>query len=525
MKKIFTISIAAILLCLFTNINAQQVATEWVINNFPGFPVGVMIGLDNNDNVFAAGHSGDFANIITTKYDTDGNLVWEKFFSVQDIGAAATWLSVDPFGNVIVTGYLRTFSSNPVEVGLLTLKYDNNGNLLWSKLISGTWAFAVRSIVDPSGNIYVTGRAWQYTATYDFVTVKYAPDGTELWFDTFDQNGGFHTPTSMDLDQSNNLFITGGGLSGGLITVMYNSDGERQWVKEESGSAGHSIRVDDNGGIFVTGSFYDVNTGTGDDMMLLKYDISGNLVWQKFYDFGNYEYGKLINIDSQSNIFITGRGAEPGGFFQGWLTAKFDSSGNLLWNNRFKANQSWEEYPYFALIGPEDEIYVTGNVGVSSGGTTYHGLETVRYNSDGSSPWVAEVNQYAGIGKGLALGSDLSLYAVGMFYFSVIKYSQSNPTGVEEISSGIPENFKLEQNYPNPFNPATTISFSIPSSAFTSLKVYDTIGNEIATLVNEEETAGQYEVEFNASHLASGVYFYRIQVGAFSQVKKMILSK
>ena len=84
------------------------------------------------------------------------------------------------------------------------------------------------------------------------------------------------------------------------------------------------------------------------------------------------------------------------------------------------------------MIGPQDEIYVTGNVGVVSGGTTYHGLETVRYNSDGSNPWVAEVNQYAGIGKGLALGTDLSLYAVGMFYYSVIKYSQSIPTGTEQ---------------------------------------------------------------------------------------------
>ena len=165
--------------------------------------------------------------------------------------------------------------------------------------------------------------------------------------------------------------------------------------------------------------------------------ISGNLVWQKFYDFGNYEYGKLINIDSQSNILITGQGAVPGGFFVGWLTTKLDSSGNILWYNRFKLNQSWEEYPYFALTGPEDELYVTGNVGVSSGGTTYHGLETVRYNSDGSNPWIAEVNQYAGIGKGLALGSDLSLYAAGMFYYSVIKYSRSSSMITFQLTASV----------------------------------------------------------------------------------------
>ena len=204
--------------------------------------------------------------------------------------------------------------------------------------------------------------------------------------------------------------------------------------------------------------------------------------------------------------------------------AKFDPSGNLIWYNRFKLNPGWKEYPYFALTGPEEEICITGNVGVVSGGTTYHGLETVRYNSDGSNPWVAEVNQYAGIGKGLALGDDMSLYAVGMFYYSVIKYSQSTPTGVEQISE-IPETFVLEQNYPNPFNLSTTISFSIPAAGFTSLKVYDVLGNEVATLVKEEKPAGNYEIHFRASSLSSGTYFYKIQAGSFSQSKKMILIK
>ncbi len=522
MKKL--LNTLFIVISVYSISNAQQVTTDWVINNFTGFPVGVMIGLDNNENVFVTGQAGDHSKIITTKYDTDGNVVWEKFYSIPNLGVVATWLSVDSSGNIIVTGYPRTFSSNPVEVGLLTLKYDNNGNLLWDKLISGTWAFAVRSIVDPSGNIYVTGRAWQYTATHDFVTIKYAPNGTELWFDTFDQNGGFHTPTSMELDQYGNLFITGGGLSGGLITVMYNSSGLRQWVKEETGTAGQGIRVDGNGGVFITGSYYDVNTGTNNDIRLIKYDYSGNLLWQKFYDFGNAEYGRLVNIDSQSNIIVTGYGALPGEFYVGWLIAKFDHAGNLLWYNRVKENQLWEEFPYFALIGPQDEIYITGNLGVNSGGTTYHGLETVRYNSDGSNPWIAEVNQYAGVGKGLAFGTDLSLYAVGQFYYSVIKYSQSFPTAIEQFNE-IPEKFNLVQNYPNPFNPTTTISFSLPSSTFTSLKVYDILGNEVANLVNEEKPAGNYEERFDASSLTSGTYFYKLQAGSFIETKKMILLK
>ena len=83
----------------------------------------------------------------------------------------------------------------------------------------------------------------------------------------------------------------------------------------------------------------------------------------------------------------------------------------------------------------------------------------------------------------------------------------------------------LNQNYPNPFNPTTTISFSIPSSAFTSLKVYDILGNEVATLVNEEKPAGEYDITFDASALTSGVYLYRLNVGNISEMKKMILMK
>jgi hypothetical protein len=98
------------------------------------------------------------------------------------------------------------------------------------------------------------------------------------------------------------------------------------------------------------------------------------------------------------------------------------------------------------------------------------------------------------------------------------------PTTLENNSSN-PKDFSLLQNYPNPFNPATTISFSIPSSAFTSLKVYDILGNEVATLVNGRKYAGEYMIEFNASQLPSGVYLYRLSAGSFSLTRKMILLK
>jgi choice-of-anchor B domain-containing protein len=88
-----------------------------------------------------------------------------------------------------------------------------------------------------------------------------------------------------------------------------------------------------------------------------------------------------------------------------------------------------------------------------------------------------------------------------------------------------PRSFSLEQNYPNPFNPSTTIKYSIPTSEFVTFKVYDVLGNEVATLIDEYKPAGSYEIEFDGNGLSSGIYFYKLQAGSFTETKKMILMK
>lgn len=98
-------------------------------------------------------------------------------------------------------------------------------------------------------------------------------------------------------------------------------------------------------------------------------------------------------------------------------------------------------------------------------------------------------------------------------------------TGVNNKKINTPINFKLSQNYPNPFNPTTVISYQFPVAGYVSLKVYDILGREVATLVNQRQNPGQHQVTFNASNLASGTYFYRLRTGDFVQVKKMLLLK
>jgi hypothetical protein len=103
-------------------------------------------------------------------------------------------------------------------------------------------------------------------------------------------------------------------------------------------------------------------------------------------------------------------------------------------------------------------------------------------------------------------------------------FTLDNFTSVEDyFGDGIPTEYNLIQNFPNPFNPATIIKYQIPELGLVTLKVYDALGSEIATLVNEEKPIGNYTVEFDATELSSGIYFYRIQAGSFVQTKKMVL--
>jgi Secretion system C-terminal sorting domain len=110
---------------------------------------------------------------------------------------------------------------------------------------------------------------------------------------------------------------------------------------------------------------------------------------------------------------------------------------------------------------------------------------------------------------------------IGFWYV----YKQSTITDVEKEDETIPTVFKLEQNYPNPFNPSTIIKFAVPERSNVLLKVYDILGGEVITLVNEEMDSGWYKREFNASGYSTGVYIYRMQAGSYTSTKKMILIK
>ncbi len=156
-----------------------------------------------------------------------------------------------------------------------------------------------------------------------------------------------------------------------------------------------------------------------------------------------------------------------------------------------------------------------------------NGYGIIQHTTDGGASWTTQ---------GTPLVDPQGYNAIFSIYFvdaqngwltadygKICHYTET--TGVENNNNNLPNDFSLMQNYPNPFNPSTKISYQLPVGSNVTLKVYDMLGNEVETLVNEEKTIGSYEVNFDASKLSSGVYFYRLTAGSFIETKKLILIK
>ncbi len=185
--------------------------------------------------------------------------------------------------------------------------------------------------------------------------------------------------------------------------------------------------------------------------------------------------------------------------------------------------------------GVEDEYYVS--YASYKPGMFIDSIMSIKSNNSTTSYWDQKVrmdgvypptNIYSSVGITNTPDERVTVWSslIGSSNFNLIgSFWPHLPSAVEDESEDALNSYQLFQNYPNPFNPFTRIQYQVPSVSHISLKVYDVLGNEVTALVNEEKSAGVYEVEFDASQLSSGIYFYKLRAGNFIQTKKMILLK
>jgi hypothetical protein len=161
----------------------------------------------------------------------------------------------------------------------------------------------------------------------------------------------------------------------------------------------------------------------------------------------------------------------------------------------------------------------------SNTGWTVGGAGTILKTTNNGVTWII---QKSGVQSELysVFFLDSNIGWIAGFNGVIFKTTNGGVTFIEdEYHSSQPNSFYLSQNFPNPFNPSTSLQYAIGRRQFITLKDFDLLGREVATLINEEKPAGEYEVEFDGSALTSGIYFYQLKAGQYSETKKMILLK
>jgi photosystem II stability/assembly factor-like uncharacterized protein len=163
---------------------------------------------------------------------------------------------------------------------------------------------------------------------------------------------------------------------------------------------------------------------------------------------------------------------------------------------------------------------------ISNGNFFISTYSSVLLSTNNGTTWTTVNTGFPGNISGISLAINETNLFAGTYGTGVWRRPLSEMiTDVRNYKNNLPISFSLQQNYPNPFNPTTTINYSFPNSGLVIIKIYDVLGREVKTLINENKPAGNYSVQFNASKLVSGVYFYRMQAGEFVQTKKLLLLK
>ncbi|MDI6766387.1 MAG: T9SS type A sorting domain-containing protein [Bacteroidota bacterium] len=455
---------------------------------------------------------GTGKDFLLVRYNTNGTLDNSfGFFGKAWAGLSGTnefWsMAIQQDEKIVTGGYmidgnfdcywqLIRFKTN----GSIDSTFGTNGIVITNLSPVGyLWNQGYSIAIQSDGKIIMSGAVGNLPYS-DFGLARYNPDGS---LDTTFGTGGKVTTDFGEYDFANCVIINsgniivGGDSFGNWALARYNPDGSLDNTFGTGGKVTYnfdstnSARIwslaAQNDGKIVAGGYS--NNVSGFDLIRFGQDgsidstfgvngiVSTSFLWISTL--------KSLQIQPDGKIIAAGSTIHPATFKGDFAMARYNTNGTLD--------------PYFGSLGKV---------------ITDFGTQT---DDIGYSAALANGKIY------VAGSSDLA----GTVDFALACYI-GQITNIDDYYNTPVNNFELKQNYPNPFNPSTKIKYQIPSIGVRDrvsvlLKVYDVLGNEIATLVNEYKAAGSYEVDFNASALASGVYFYRMQSGIYNETKKLIL--
>lgn len=562
-------------LLLSSSIHAQD--SMWT-KTFGGTNIDVAYAVEetNDEGYIIAGYTRSFGttsgrNLWIFKTDKSGNLIWNKTFGGNsDDEGAAVKQTLD--GGFIAAGYTSSFGAGAKDV--FVVKTDSLGNELWSRFFGGTSdeeAYALEVL--PDGGFIIGCATSSATAgSRDGWLIRLNSSGNSLWDKKI---GGLSTDGIRDLKlTSDNSFIItgwtasdGAGALGKAWLVKIDSLGNIIFNKSFGGTdadRGLSVQQTSDGGYIFTG--YTASSGAGnDDLFLVKTDGSGNQTWAKTFGGTGRDYGNVVKQTADGGYLIAGYTLSFGAGGDDLWIVKTDSTGTQLWTKIYGGTAS--DVAYSMDLTTDGGYVIVGHT-LSSGAGVHDAwlLRTVFQNipaelvsfsaisngSDISLNWATatEVNNFGfeiqrsgdktnfltlGFVKGKGTTNEYQNYSwkdknpnpgINNYRLKQIDINGSfKYSDVIEFDSKPIDSYKLGQNYPNPFNPSTVIRFTLPTAGKVTLTIYNSLGEVVKTLINTSIETGYHEVHFNAENLPSGLYFYKLKAGTFTQTKKMLLIK
>lgn len=379
----------------------------------------------------------------------------------------------------------------------------------------------------------------------DLQLIKTFPDGEQKWVKTFDNSvreyghsvrqtsdGGFIIAGSI------NLRIMGGVPQDeyDVYLVKTDSSGTEQWTKSYQNSDqsfGYCVQLTSDGGYVIAGRTGSYSEGIF-DVYLIKTDSSGNTLWTETYGGSGFDHAKCVLQTADEGYLIAGYTDSYNSSSEyDIILIKTNSSGKMLWTRIYGG--PYDDY-CTSVNMTSDEGYIIAGYTESFGAG---GLDAylIRTSSAGDTLWT---KTYGGAGDDRAnsvqqthdggyilAGSTDSKGAGGEDVFLIKTNESGIVTGIEESVSQVnPAYFYMAQNVPNPFSTKTIISYNIPVSSEVELSIYNILGQKVATLISDKQPIGTYQLEWDASSFIGGIYFYRLETNiGFSQSRKLILEK
>ncbi len=425
------------------------------------------------------------ANKVYAGFDGDG--IYETSDNGSNWQAANAGLSNLNIWKIVADPHHANILYAGTEVGGVYKTTDSGTTWALMKQMQNVYTLAV----DNSNTDII------YAGTYGNGVYK-SQDGGKTWGQ---YNNGLSNTQVWDIaiDPSNTsvLYVaTQGG-------IFKSADGASSWVPAYSPllEGCYSVAIDPNNSNMVF-----LGSGTYDDYV--KKSTDGGSTWSSSGGGFNYEVIFALKVIPGNPTTVY-----AGGFY----SFGFGGTNSGLYSLPY-GSSNWTKdidnfYTSEVAYNPNNpsEIYSSSfNAGIYR-------------STDGGNSWNSISNSLPySISDAVCFDSNKVFAA---FRNAGIWETNSLITGIKNENGKLPSTFSLSQNFPNPFNPTTTINYSIPKSSFVSIKVYDLLGKEVATIVNEEKTAGNYSVTFNANKFSSGIYFYRMQSGKYAEAKKLILLK